>query len=81
MFDNLILRFFARYAWFSGPGVSVPPVFPGSTPDDPLGLLRPVIWQVRVPGSIDYSNVLGITTPVGSSTVAISISGLAASPE
>jgi hypothetical protein len=81
MLDNLTPRFFACYAWFSGPGVSVPPVFPGSTPDDPLGLLQPVIWQVRVVGSIYCSNVLGITTPVGSSAVTISILGLATSPE
>jgi hypothetical protein len=37
------------YTRFPGPGVSVPPGFPGSTPDDPLGLLRPIILQVCIP--------------------------------
>jgi len=38
---------------YTGPGVCLPPGFPGSSPEDPLGLLRPVVWQVRLIGFID----------------------------
>lgn len=37
----------------TGPGVCLPPGFPGSSPEDPLGLLRPVVWQVRLIGFTD----------------------------
>jgi len=41
------------YLICTGPGVCLPPGFPGSSPEDPLGLLRPVVWQVRLIGFID----------------------------